>query len=131
MIVVIVVQKDLCMEFDINVLFFIFFDNVDYWVVIFFYNFNVFYEYYVVFKLDFLVYFVVQILGWEKLNLFSGELNLYFDGIFIGKSYIDVNIFCDMFNFLLGKDCKIVIDCKKFESMSKIKLFGSKCYYEV
>jgi hypothetical protein len=124
-------QKDLRMEFTINTPFTIPSDNADHRVAISTYNMNAHYEYHTVPKLDQSVYLVAQISGWEKLNLLNGESNLYFDGTFIGKSYVDVNSAKDTLSFSLGKDRKIVVERKRSEEKSKTRAMGNRSKYEV
>ena len=125
------VEKDLRMEFQINTPFSIPSDNADHRVAIAVHTMPANYEYHAVPKLDASVYLVAQISGWEKLNLLSGESNLYFDGTFIGKSYVDVNSTKDTLSFSLGKDRKIVIDRKRSEENSKSRAIGNRTKYEV
>lgn len=125
------IEKDLRMEFTIESPFTIPSDNADHRVAIAVYNLNANYEYHAIPKLDESVYLVAQVSGWEKLNLLSGESNLYFDGTFIGKSYVDVNSSKDTLSFSLGKDKKMVIERKRSEEMSKTRLVGNRYKYEV
>jgi hypothetical protein len=125
------VQKDLRMEFQINTPFTIPSDNADHRVAIAVYDMPASYEYHSVPKLDQSVYLVAQISGWEKLNLLNGESNLYFDGTFIGKSYVDVNSTKDTLSFSLGKDKKIVVERKRSEEKSKTRAIGNRTKYEV
>jgi len=125
------VEKDLRMEFQISTPFTVPSDNADHRVAIAVYTMNANYEYHSVPKLDPSVYLVAQISGWEKLNLLNGESNLYFDGTFIGKSYVDVNSSKDTLSFSLGKDKKIVVDRKRSEEKSKNRVFGSRNKYDV
>ncbi len=125
------VEKDLRMEFQIETPFSVPSDDADHRVAIATYNMKADYEYHAVPKLDESVYLVAQISGWEKLNLLNGESNLYFDGTYIGKSYIDVNSSKDTLSFSLGKDKKIVVNRKRSEEMSKTRLLGNRYKYEV
>lgn len=126
-----ITQKDLRMEYQITVPFTIPSDNADHRVAIATYDMDANYEYHSVPKLDPSVYLVAQVTGWEKLNLLNGESNLYFDGTFIGKSYIDANSVKDTLSFSLGKDRKIVVERKRSEEKSKTRLIGSRYRYEV
>ncbi|WP_341901604.1 mucoidy inhibitor MuiA family protein [Fluviicola taffensis] len=125
------VEKDLRMEFQIETPFSVPSDDADHRVAIATYQMKADYEYHAVPKLDESVYLVAQISGWEKLNLLNGESNLYFDGTYIGKSFIDVNSSKDTLSFSLGKDKKIVINRKRSEEMSKTRLLGNRYKYEV
>ena len=124
-------EKDLRMEFQIETPFSVPSDDADHRVAIATYQMKADYEYHAVPKLDESVYLVAQISGWEKLNLLNGESNLYFDGTYIGKSYIDVNSSKDTLSFSLGKDKKIVASRKRSEEMSKTRLLGNRYKYEV
>ncbi|WP_300659711.1 mucoidy inhibitor MuiA family protein [Fluviicola sp.] len=125
------VEKDLRMEFQIETPFTVPSDDAEHRVAIATYQMKADYEYHAVPKLDESVYLVAQISGWEKLNLLNGESNLYFDGTYIGKSFIDVNSAKDTLSFSLGKDKKIVVERKRSEEMSKTRLLGSRYKYEV
>ncbi len=125
------VIKDLRMEFVIETPFTIPSDNADHRVPIAVYQMPATYEYHSVPKFDAGVFLVAQISGWEKLNLLSGESNIYFDGTYIGKTYIDVNSTKDTLSFSLGKDNKIKVERKKSQEMSKTRLVGSRYKYEV
>jgi len=125
------VVRDLRMEFVIDVPFTIPSDNADHRVPIATYQMPATYEYHSVPKFDEGVFLVSQISGWEKLNLLSGESNIYFDGTYIGKSYVDVNSTKDTISFSFGKDNKIKVERKKSQEMSKTRLVGSRYKYEV
>ncbi|MDR0803356.1 mucoidy inhibitor MuiA family protein [Fluviicola sp.] len=125
------VEKDLRIEFRIEASFTVPSDDAEHRVAIATYQMKADYEYHSVPKLDESVYLVAQISGWEKLNLLNGESNLYFDGTYIGKSFIDVNSAKDTLSFSLGKDKKIVVERKRSEEMSKTRLLGNRYKYEV
>ncbi len=125
------VEKDLRMEFTVNTPFTIPSDNADHRVAIAVYQLNANYEYHAVPKFDQSVYLVAQVSGWEKLNLLSGESNIYFDGTFIGKSFVDVNSSKDTISFSLGKDKKVIVERNRSTEMSKTRLVGSRYKYEV
>lgn len=127
----IAVQKDLRMEYAIQSKFTIPSDGLDCRVQIANYELPASYEYHSVPKIDPSVYLAAQISGWEKLNLLNGESNLYFDGTFIGKTYIDVNSTKDTLSFSLGKDSKIQIERKRIVEKSTNKTIGSRQKFEV
>lgn len=124
-------QKDLRMEYVIETPFTIPSDNSDHRVAIAVYSMNANYEYHAVPKLDKNVYLVAQVSGWEKLNLLPGESNLYFDGTYIGKSYVDVNSTKDTMSFSLGQDKKVLVERTRSQEMSKTRLIGSRYKYDV
>lgn len=126
-----VTQKELRVEYAIQTKFTIPSDGQDQRVQIANYTLPANYEYHAVPKLDPSVYLVAQVSGWEKLNLLNGESNLYFDGTYIGKSFIDVNSTKDTLAFSLGKDNKMQIERTKISEKSKNKTIGSRQRTEV
>lgn len=126
-----VTQKDLRMEYAIQSKFTIPSDGIDHRVQIATYELPANYEYHAVPKMDPSVYLAAQVSGWEKLNLLNGESNLYFDGTFIGKTYIDVNSTKDTLSFSLGKDSKIQMERKRIEEKSTNRTIGSRQKFEV
>jgi hypothetical protein len=121
-----VVQKDLRVEYQIQSKFSLASDGMDQRVNISSYDLNSTYEYHTVPKIDPAVYLVAQVSGWEKLNLLSGESNIYFDGTFIGKSYVDINSTKDTLSFSMGKDSKVQALRTKVTEKSKNKTIGSR-----
>jgi uncharacterized protein (TIGR02231 family) len=83
------------------------------------------YQYFAVPKLDPDAFLVAQVTGWEKYNLISGNANIYFEGTFVGESFLNVQNTNDTLNFSLGRDKKIIIDRKKITDFSSRKTIGS------
>ncbi len=61
-------------------------------------------------KLDTDVFLTAEIADWWKLNLISGQSNLYYNGVFTGKSEIDVNELKDTLSVSLHRDQNIVVE---------------------
>ena len=126
-----VVKKDLRMEYQIQSKMSIPTDGMDHRVQIANFDLNASYEYHTAPKIDPAVFLAAQVTGWEKLNLLSGESNIYFDGTYIGKSYIDVNSTKDTLSFSFGKDSKVIVERNKVKDKSSNKVLGSRQKYEV
>jgi hypothetical protein len=126
-----VVKKDLRMEYQIQSKMTIPTDGMDHRVQIANFDLNASYEYHTAPKIDPSVFLAAQVTGWEKLNLLSGESNIYFDGTYIGKSYIDVNSTKDTLSFSFGKDAKVIVERTKVKDKSSNKVFGSRQKYDV
>lgn len=126
-----VVQKDLRVEFVIETKFTIPSDGADHRVHINDHVLPASYEYHSAPKLDPSVFLTAQVTGWEKLNLLSGESNLYFDGTFIGKTYVDINSTKDTLTFSLGKDNKVQIERVRIQEKSSNKIIGNRRKFEV
>jgi hypothetical protein len=127
----IVQKKDMRMEYTILSKMSIPTDGMDHRVSIGSFDLNASYEYHVIPKIDPSVYLAAQVNGWEKLNLMSGESNIYFDGTFMGKSYLDVNSTKDTLSFSFGKDNKISVDRTRIKEKSKSRTIGSRQKFEV
>lgn len=126
-----VTKKDLRVEYAIQSKFSIPSDGIDHRVHISNYELPATYEYHAAPKMDPSVYLAAQVSGWEKLNLLNGESNLYFDGTYIGKTFIDVNSTKDTLSFSLGKDNKIQIERKRIQEKSTNRTIGSRQKFEV
>jgi hypothetical protein len=124
-------KKDLRVEYAIASKMSIPTDGMDHRVSISTYDLNASYEYHVIPKMDASVYLAAQVTGWEKLNLMSGESNIYFDGTFMGKSYLDVNSTKDTLSFSFGKDNKISVDRTRIKEKSSSNTIGKRQKFEV
>ncbi|TNE53362.1 MAG: mucoidy inhibitor MuiA family protein [Bacteroidetes bacterium] len=89
------------------------------------------YEYHAVPKIDPTVYLVAQINGWESKNLLSGAANIYFDGTFIGETYIDTESTRDTLSISMGKDEKIQLERNRVKELSKRKYIGSRLKVDI
>lgn len=125
------IKKDLRIEYQIQTKFSVTGDGKEQRVSISDYDLNASYEYHTAPKIDPGVYLVAQVSGWEGLNLLNGESNIYFDGTYIGKSYIDAESIRDTLSFSFGKDAKIQTERKRMVEKSKNRTIGSRQKYEV
>jgi uncharacterized protein (TIGR02231 family) len=126
-----ITKKDLRVEYAIQSKMSIPSDGMEHRVSIATHELPASYEYHVLPKIDPSVYLSAQVVGWEKLNLLSGESNIYFDGTFMGKSYLDVNSTKDTLSFSFGKDSKVSVERTRVREKSKIKTIGSRQKFEV
>lgn len=76
-------------------------------------------------KLDGDAFLVGRATGWEEFSLLPGEANVFFEGTFVGKSYIDPNSIKDTLAISLGRDKRIVVKREKLKDFSSRKLIGS------
>ena len=82
------------------------------------------YEYVSLPKLDADAFLTARIAGWEDLSLTPGSANIYFDGAYVGESYINPFETGDTLTLSLGRDKKIVVKREKLKEFSSTKLFG-------
>lgn len=88
------------------------------------YEMNSIYEYAVAPKLDNDAFLVARGLGWEEFNLLPGEANIFFEGTFVGKSFIDPNNIRDTLSVSLGRDKRIVVKREKVKDLTTRKVIG-------
>lgn len=73
------------------------------------------YQYHAVPKIDRDAFLKAQIVNWRDLNLMDGELNLFFEGAFLGKSVLDLRNASDTLEISLGRDKGIIIERKNLK----------------
>jgi uncharacterized protein (TIGR02231 family) len=83
------------------------------------------YQYYAVPKLDKDAFLLARITDWEKLNLLPANANIFFEGTYVGQSYVDTRNTRDTLSFSLGRDKKIIIKRMKVKDYSSSKLIGT------
>ncbi len=83
------------------------------------------YVYSVVPKLDPDAFLLARAAGWESFNLLPGEANIFFEGTFVGKTFIDPNAIRDTLSVSLGRDKRIVVKREELKDLTSKKLIGS------
>ena len=84
------------------------------------------FKYYSVPKMDAGVYLVAQMTKLDELQLVPAKANIYFDGSYIGETYIDPTTMDDTLNLSLGKDPNIVVKRTLLKKDCKEKIIGEK-----
>ncbi len=84
-----------------------------------------YYEYYSAPKLDEAAYLTAKLTNWQDLNLIPGETNLFFEGTYLGKSYLDLSTDSDTLSLSLGVDKGITIKRTLLKEFSNKKFLGS------
>lgn len=77
-------------------------------------------------KLDCDAFLLAKVVNWEGLNLLSGDANIYFEGRFVGRSFIDAHTNNDTLNLSLGRDKKVVITRKNVKDKSERVMLSNK-----
>jgi uncharacterized protein (TIGR02231 family) len=83
-----------------------------------------YYEYYSAPKLDEGAYLTAKLINWQDLNLIPGETNLFFEGTFLGKSYLDLSTDSDTLSLSLGVDKGITVKRTLLKDFSSKKFLG-------
>jgi uncharacterized protein (TIGR02231 family) len=83
------------------------------------------YEYFATPKLDENAYLTAHITGWQDLNLLDGEVNLFFEGGYLGKSLLDTKNSSDTLDISLGIDKSISVRRTRIKEFSARQLIGN------
>lgn len=68
------------------------------------------YKHYATPKLDKDAFLYARTTGWEDLNLLPGEANVFFEGTFVGQSFLQLDVPSDTLNISLGRDKGVVVE---------------------
>lgn len=83
------------------------------------------YQYAVAPKLGGDAFLLARVTGWEELSLLPGEANVFFEGTFVAKSFIDPNNIRDTLSVSLGRDKRIVVKREKVKDLTTRKYIGT------
>ncbi len=84
------------------------------------------YTYLTIPKLDNNVYLVAKVSDYSQYNMLPGQANVVFDGMYVGKTYINPSSHKDELPLSLGKDPNISVDRKVVSDQSGTKMLSSK-----
>ncbi len=121
-----VVQKLISAEFDIDLPYTIASNGAKHMVLVQNSELETNFKYYSVPKIDQSVYLVAQMLKVDELQLIPSKANIFFDGSYIGETYIDPTNMNDTLHLSLGKDPNIQIKRRLLSSKCKEKVIGDK-----
>jgi Domain of unknown function (DUF4139)/N-terminal domain of unknown function (DUF4140) len=83
------------------------------------------YSYYIAPKIDPAAFLTAKIVSWQDYDIQSGEASLYYEGSYLGKTYIDLGSATDTLSLSLGKDNGIKVSRKMLKEYSTKKFIGS------
>ncbi len=121
-----VVEHMISAEFKIDLPYTIKSNNEQYMVLVKNVDVNANFSYYTVPKLDRSVYLVAQLSKLDELQLVPAKANIFFDGSYIGETYIDPTQMEDTLTLSLGKDPNILIKRTLLKKDCKEKVIGTQ-----
>jgi uncharacterized protein (TIGR02231 family) len=83
------------------------------------------YRYYTVPKLDQQAYLIAELTNLADLQLVPAPANIFFEGSYIGETYLNPSQLDDTVNFSLGKDPNIIVRRTLMKNECKEKIVGS------
>jgi uncharacterized protein (TIGR02231 family) len=121
-----VVRQLTSAEFKIDLPYTIKSDNQQHLVLIKVADLDASYTYYSIPKLDNGVYLVAQLSKLDELGLVPAQANIFFDGSYVGETYIDPTTMEDTLDLSLGRDPNIVVKRTLLKKDCKEKIIGDK-----
>ncbi|MCB0764332.1 MAG: DUF4139 domain-containing protein [Flavobacteriales bacterium] len=84
------------------------------------------YKHYTTPKRDKDAFLYARTTGWEDLNLLPGQANVFFEGTFVGQSYLQLDIPKDTLEISLGRDKGITVERVKRKTTNEKAIIGGK-----
>ncbi|OWP84944.1 hypothetical protein BWK59_02610 [Flavobacterium davisii] len=84
------------------------------------------FKYYTAPKIEKEAFLMAEIKDYTKYNLLAGEANIVFEGLHVGKTYINPNQTSDTLHLSMGRDKKVSIKREKVIDKSGIRFLSSK-----
>ena len=76
-------------------------------------------------KVDKEAFVMAKVTDWENLNLLPATANIFFDGTYIGETYINPMQLADTLALSLGRDPSIIVERKKRKDENRPTVIGS------
>lgn len=83
------------------------------------------YEYHTVPRMDAGVFLLAKITDYGQYNLTSGNANIFYQGTYLGQSYIDTRSVSDTLLLSLGRDENVSVKRLQLQELSKTQLIGT------
>jgi len=77
-------------------------------------------------KVDMDAFLLTEVSGWEDYKILSGNANIYFEGTYVGKSFINTKTTDDTLNISFGRDQSVNITREKIKDYTSKKFLGEK-----
>lgn len=119
------VENQTSVEFVVDVPYSVPSDGENYAVDVAAYAIPAQYEYQCLPKADNQAFLIARITDWNQYNLLEGEVNLFFEGTYVGKSILDVRYVSDTLNLSLGRDRNVSVQREKVTDFNKKRLIGT------
>lgn len=119
------IDRVLSAEYKIDLPYMIKSDGEEHMVLVKNMDLNATYKYICVPKLDASAYLVAQIVKLDELQLVPATANIFFDGTYIGETYLDPTTMDDTLSLSLGKDPNIIVKRTLLKKDLKEKIVGN------
>lgn len=83
------------------------------------------YEYFCAPKITEDVFLVAKLTNWSDLNLLSGGSSIYFEGTYMGKSFVDAKSTKDTLSISVGRDNNVLVVREQIKDFKSLQVIGS------
>ena len=83
------------------------------------------YHYQTIPRLDKGAYLLAYTTEWGQYNLIPGTANIFFEGAYVGQSYLNPNVPTDSLAISMGKDDGVIIKRNALKDLSSTKMIGA------
>lgn len=122
----VIAENQLSISFDIDIPYDILSNGKAHSVALKEFNLPATYKYYAAPRLEKEAFLLAEISEYSKYNLLKGEANIIFEGMYVGKTFINPNQTSDTLNLSMGTDKKISIKREKIADKSGTRFLSSK-----
>lgn len=84
------------------------------------------YRHLVVPKLSTTTFLTAEVTNWDQYNLLPGEASIYFEGSFVGQSYLNTAVTTDTLSLSLGRDKNVNVTYEQVSDYCKTSTIGNK-----
>jgi len=119
------IDRVLSAEFKIDLPYSVKSDGEEHMVLVKNIDLNATYKYISVPKMDASAYLVAQIVKLDEYQLVPATANIFFDGTYIGETYLDPTTMDDTLSLSLGKDPNIIVKRTLLKKEMKEKIVGN------
>lgn len=75
-------------------------------------------------KIEESAYIVALMYDWEKLSLVPAEANVFFEGAYVGQTYLNTQVSTDTLTISLGRDKGIIVKREQLQDLNAEKYIG-------
>jgi len=118
-------ESQLTVEFHIDIPYSLPTDGKTHSVEVKKYDLPAIYRYQATPKLKQDAFLMADVTDWESLDLLPGQVNIYYAGAYVGKSYITAQSTTDTISFSLGMDKKIAVKRERVKELCSTKWIGT------
>lgn len=117
--------SELSAEFNIEMPYTINSDGKPYYLDVKHFQLPTTYKHFAIPKNDKYAFLISRITGWEDSDMVSGYASIYFNNVFVGRSFINTAELSDTLDISLGRDYKVLVERKQLKEFTKKQLIGS------